>query len=233
MKAMKILTAVALVGMVFTSCKKQSTSTSTLGVTVKATNSTYAVLKSASATTPTFTWDTCYIVVSEFEFQAERRESEQSQDTMNVDYSWKGPKKVDLLNISAAIGNINLQPGVFEQIELEIQAQKSMAGTSPVFYLSGSYTDSTNVKIPVVVIVNEDLTFKVEQSGAMLNGANNYAALINVNLATLMGSITQADLSSATVTNGRIEISSTSNAGLYAKIKMSWDMCEEVQYNQD
>lgn len=181
MKTTKILTAIAIVGIVFTSCKKESVNTSSsLGVKIQATNSTFSVLKSASALNPDsvaapgFVWDTCYLNVSEFEFQAEKRETEESKDSTEAHYQWNGPKMIDLLGINSLIGQINLQPGIFEEIEIEIQATKAAAGTSPVFYLSGTYKDSSGIEIPVVVIVDQDFSIKVKQEGSVMNSTNDY-----------------------------------------------------------
>jgi hypothetical protein len=233
MKTIKLLSAIAILGMVLISCKKESTSTSLLGVKVKATNSTFSVLKSVSATTPAFVWDTCFLNVSEIEFKAKKHESEQSGDSTTVRYKWQGSKKVDLLSINSLIGEISLQPGVFEEVELEVQAQKISAGTTPVFYLAGSYTDANNVKVSVVVVVNEDFKFKVEKEGAVLKGVNDYSALVNINLAQLMNGISQSDLSSAILSGGRIVISSASNTSLYSKISANISLCEDVEYHQE
>jgi hypothetical protein len=235
MKAIKILAVLAVsAGMMFTSCKKSSgPSASSLGVKIQATNKTFSVLKSAALNTPGFVWDTCFINVSKIEFEAEKRESESSKDSANVNFEWNGPKIVDLFSVSSVIGNIGLQPGLYGEVSLKIEALKSDAGTSPVFYLSGVYNDSTGVSIPVVVIMNEDIEFNVSKEGTELNGVNDYTSLINLNLTLLLNGIGQSDLSGATLTNGKIVISSTSNASLYDKIRGNLDSSDEAEFNED
>jgi hypothetical protein len=238
MKNFKILTVFAVVvvtAMMFASCKKDtSSSSSTLRIKTQATNNTFPVLKAATLTTPTFAWDTCFINVSKIDFEAEKKENENSQGFSNIDYEWKGVKKVDLFSVNSVIGEIDLQPGVYEEISLEIKALKADAGTSPVFYLSGTYTNATGVVIPIKVIVNEDIEFKAEaEGGTILNAVSNYTSLINLNLALLMNGILQSDLDVATLTNGKIVISNSSNSTLYMKIKGNFDSCDHTEFSKD
>lgn len=236
MKKYKILMVFAVVAiMIFASCKKDtSSSSSTLRIKTQATNKSFTVLKSASLAIPSFVWDTCFINVSKIEFEAEKKESENSQGFSNIDYEWKGAKKIDLFSANSIIGEINLQPGVYEEISLEIKALKADAGTSPVFYLSGTYTNTTGAVIPIKVIVNEDIEFKAEaEGGTILNAVNNYTSLINLNLALLMNGILISDLESATLSNGKIVISSSSNSTLYTKIKGNFDSSDNAEFDED
>lgn len=236
MKKYKILMVFAVVAiMIFASCKKDtSSSSSTLRIKTQATNKSFTVLKSASLAIPSFVWDTCFINVSKIEFEAEKKESENSQGFSNIDYEWKGAKKIDLFSANSIIGEINLQPGVYEEISLEIKALKADAGTSPVFYLSGTYTNTIGAVIPIKVIVNEDIEFKAEaEGGTILNAVNNYTSLINLNLALLMNGILISDLESATLSNGKIVISSSSNSTLYTKIKGNFDSSDNAEFDED
>ena len=237
MKTLKIFAVLALAtGMVVTSCNKESStpskSATALGVKIQATNKSFSLLKSALVTTPGFTWDSSFIVVSKIEFEAEKRESEMARDSSSVHFEWDGPKKIDLFNLNSVIGNISLLPGVYHEISIKIVALKADAGASPVFYLSGTYTNSVDSVTPIVVIVNEDFEFKVKKEGAGIDATTDYTSLINVNLTLLMGGITSAYLNSATRTNGKIIISSTSNATLYSKINTNLSTCEETELSK-
>ncbi|MCX6221798.1 MAG: hypothetical protein NTZ69_12520 [Bacteroidia bacterium] len=236
MKKFKILTAFAVVAvMMFASCKKDtSSSSSTLSIRTQATNKSFSVLKSASLAIPGFVWDTCYINVSKIDFEAKKKESENTQGSSSIDYEWKGIKKIDLFSINSVIGEIILQPGVYEEISLEIKAYKADAGASPVFYLSGTYANATGTVIPIRVIVNEDIAFKAEaEGGTVLNAVNNYTSLINLNLALLMNGILQSDLDVAMLTNGKIVISNTSNILLYNKIKGNFNSSDHAEFTKD
>jgi hypothetical protein len=237
METLKILAVLALAtGMMVTSCKKETSSPAksptSLGVKLQATNKSFTLLKSALATTPSFTWDTSYIVVSKIEFEAEKRESEMARDSSEVHFEWDGPKKIDLFSLTSVVGDISLLSGVYHEISLKISALKADAGSSPVFYLSGTYTNSVDSVIPIAVIVNENFEFKVKKEGSSLDATSDYTSLINLNLTLLMSGITSTDLNSATRTNGKIIISSTSNAALYSKINTNLSTCAESEISK-
>ncbi len=235
MKTLKMIVVLAIVvGMISTSCEKDSIQSSSLGVKIMATNNTFSLLKAGSLVTPVFAWDICSMNVSKIDLEAEKKENESSQDLTNIEFEWRGPKKVDLFSINSLVGVINLQPGVYDEISIEIEAFKSDAGLSPVFYLSGSYTNAAGIKIPVEVIVNDDIQLNVEsEEGTQLNAVNDYASLIKLNLALLMNGILISDLDSATLTNGKIVISGTSNTSLYTKIRGNFDSCDDSEFNQE
>lgn len=247
MKTIRFFAVMVLVaGMVFTSCKKEpaSSTATSLKVKMQATNKSFSVYKSASLNTPGFVWDTSYLNVSKIDLEAEMMENEASKDSSEIgnekskessgtELEWKGPKKVDLFNINSFIGSFDLKPGSYDNISIKVEAYKSDAGTDPVFYLSGTYKNATGVDIPIKVIVNEDLAFKVEKEGTMLNAANDYASLINVNLSLLMNGILQSDLDNAVLTDGKIVISSTSNSALYSIIKENFSKSEESEIQHE
>ena len=249
MKTIKFFTVmVLLAGMVFTSCKKEpaSSTVTSLKVKMQATNKSFSIYKSASVNTPSFVWDTAYLNVSKIELEAEmmgnesskdsssmERENGKSKDASGTELEWKGPKKIDLFNINSFIGSFDLKPGSYDNISITVEAYKSDAGTDPVFYLSGTYKNATEVNIPIEVIVNEDLEFEIEKEGVMLNAANDYASLLNVNLNLLMNGILQSDLDNAMLTNGKIVISSTSNSALYTTIKENFSKSEESEIKHE
>lgn len=234
MKALSKLTSIVLVAvLLLTSCKKESVSTaSSLGVKIQATGKTFSLLKSVAATTPSFVWDTCFMMVSKIEFEAEKHESEMSHDSTETHMEATTAQRVNLFDLNAVIGNLVLQPGFYHEVSLKIKALKSDAGSSPVFYLEGSYTNSAATVTPIIVSVNEDFEFSVKQEGASLDGTNDYTGLINLSLSKLLSGIQSSELDMATLTNGKIIISSTSNATLYNKIKTGIVMCGESEFKK-
>jgi hypothetical protein len=228
-----VVMVLVLIGLALSSCKKDSDSSSVLQVKIQATNKSFSVLKSATLVTPSFTWDACTMNVTQIEFQAEGKQDENSQGAYQVSYEWQGSKVINLLNSASVIGDITLDPGIYDQVELQIHATKPQNSTSPVFYLAGNYTNANGTKIPVEITVNEDFQFGVEQQGKTLNGMYDYSALINLNLNLLMNGVLQAELDAAALTGGKMVISATSNSVLYQKIKTNILQCEDIQYDQD
>jgi hypothetical protein len=216
-----------LIALCFISCKKETSNptSTTLGVKIQATNKSFSLLKSSLVTTAGYTWDTCFMVVSKIEFEAEKHENMMSMDSSSVHFEWNGPKKVDLFSLTSVIGDINLLPGAYNEISLKIKSFKIDAGSSPVFYLSGTYTNSAGSLIPIAVIVSDDFEFEVKNEGSMLDVTSDYTSLINFNLTLLMSGILKSDLDSATLTNGKIIISSTSNPLLFSKINTNISKC--------
>ena len=221
----------AFAGMlVLSSCEKESNSGALL-LKMKADGKSYSLLKSGSATVNSFTWDTCYIHISEIEFEAEKHENGNSANSFEISYEWKGPRKVDLLSSGSIVGEINLDPGVYDEISLDIQADKSASGNAPVFYLSGTYTYAEANNRRVIIMFDENIEFEVEREGAELTGINDYTALITIYLDKLTEELTQSDMENATLTENRIIISKNSNPALYQKLTLKIDDCDDVEFD--
>jgi hypothetical protein len=235
MKSLKIIAMLAIAtGITLASCQKDSLdpTASSLGVKIQATNKSFQVLKSTWASTPAFTWDSSFMIVSKITFEAEKLENEMSHDSSEFEIEWTGPKKVDLFDLNSLIGNIILQPGEYHEISLKVKALKRDAGTSPVFYLSGTYTNSEGSVIPIAVVVDEDLEFRVKQEGAVIDSVTEYTSLINLNLSLLLSDIVVTDLDGATLTDGKIIISNSSNVSLYDKVISQFSTCTESEFSR-
>lgn len=235
MKALfKLATLILASVLVLSSCKKESSgsTSSTLGVKIQATGKSFSLLKSALVTTPVFSWDTCFMTVSKIEFEAEKLESEMSHDSSEVHFEMDGAKRVNLFDLNSVVGNMPLQAGTFHEVTLKITALKADAGSAPVFYLEGTYTNRADSVVIVVVSVNEDFEFKVKQEGSSLDGTSDYTSLINISLNMLMTNIQSSDLAMATMTNNKIIISSNSNVSLYNKIKLMITTCAETEFSK-
>ena len=158
MKTMKTLRNFAMLtlvaGIMLSSCSKDNTnpSSKTLGVVIQATGKSFS-LKSTGATAG-FNWDTSTMVVSKIEFEAEKFDSSVLDGMSETSIEWHGPKKVDLFSVNTLVGSFDLQPGVYHEISLKVEGYQADAGSSPVFYLSGSYTDAEGTVTPVGVMVD-------------------------------------------------------------------------------
>ena len=219
-------------GLLISSCQKDAIDppANSLDVKIQATNTSFPILKSTTAVTPAFVWDSSYIVVSKIEFEAEKTDS-MSQSSTEVHFEWEGPKTVDLFGLSTLVGSISLPPGVYHEISLKLVAYQSDAGDSPVFYLSGTYTDAGGSVIPIVLQVNEDIEFRVKQEGFLLNASVDYTSLVHMNLSLLFADVTAGDLDGATLTDGKIIISAASNAGIYNSILDNLSSCCEYHFS--
>ena len=209
----------------FTACKKDSTSTSansSLEFQVLALNKTYSLPVSASGTksalvsSASLTWDTAKMVISRVKYEAELKNSVTHRDSIKITYEWKGPQIVNLLDPTAVFGNYTLLPGFYDEIELNVIGLKKDAGINPVFYLTGTYTNSTSVKVPIMFKVNEDVMFKTEKDSVNVTADNSvFTSSIQLYLDQLLLSVDPLVLDNATLTNGVIIISAESNFDLY------------------
>lgn len=233
MKKMKQLVFTAiLLGLI--SCSNDATNpTNQLRLKIQSTAKISTVMKTKSLVsnqTASLLWDSCYMNVSKVSFEAKKSSSEGAKDSAQVKFEWKGSKKVDLFSANPLIGEVPMGTGLFEKMSLQLQSFKTDAGTAPVFYLKGNYTNSAGMTTVIIVNVNEDFEFKVESKDSKMNATKNFAGLINLNLTSLMSKVVESELDKATLTNGKIIISISSNATLYDKIKGGLSSCEEANF---
>jgi len=228
MKNLYKLSFIFLASIAAVSCEKEEGSSKSLLMKIEAINSDLLV-KSEVSTSPNLTWDTCLMTVSKIEFKAEMDDKENSGVSFEVEYEWKGPKEIDLFGSNSLIGGIQLMPGIYEEIKFEVESKKEDSDNSPVFHLSGKYKRATGETIPVIISINEDFKIEVETEDVQINTINEYTSLIQLDLSILMTDILQSEFESATVTNGKIVVSSSSNIQLYSKIKENLSDCDEFK----
>lgn len=224
---MKIIIPALLITLAagFTACQKDSNSTSgnsTLEFKLQALNKSYSLpvsatgTKSAAATSAAITWDTAQMVVSRVKYEAELKSTTTHHDSIKIEYEWKGPQLVDLLNAATVLGNYMLLPGNYDEVELKVHGFKKDAGGNPVFYLNGSYTNSSSITIPISFKVYEDVMFKTEKDSVEVTADNSvFTSTILLYLDQLLVGIDPIVLDNATLTNGAIVISADSNFVLY------------------
>ena len=211
----------------FFACQKDQNSSSkgdsNLGIKLQALNKSFSLpvsalgTKSASIATSSLAWDTAHMVVSGITYEAELKSLKTHHDSISISYKWKGPQELNLLDTTITLGNFILAPGFYDEIELKVDGSKQAAGAKPVFYLHGVYTKADVTKIPVRVLVNEDLSFKTEKDSVTVTAADNtdFASVIQIFLDQLMVEIQPAALDNATLTNGVLVISADKNRELY------------------
>lgn len=215
----------------------------------------------ANVATSSFDWDTCQMVVSKIELDA-RKEQDKSggkekslndgisgsgkdgnsgsggdhgmnnSDTTRSKFEFTGPVKVDLFNLTSVIGGTNLEPGMFDNISIEIKSFKFDAKSSPLFYLTGNYTNSTGTVKRINIVINQDFEFKIEKTDT-LNFSNDITSVIKMNLVLLLNGVTQTELDNADLTNGKLVISSSSNVLLFNMILRNLHESGESEFERD
>jgi len=177
-------------------------------------------LKSTSVSTASVVWDSARIIVSKVSFQAEMRSTLTKEDSIEIEYSWKGPQTINLFDLSSIIGSITLPAGSYEKVSLKVNSEKMDANGHSMFYLSGMYTNATGTIIPLVISVTDPISFKAVQKEDTIvsGGAIDFTSTIQLYLDQILLKVDPALLDNAVLTGGTLEISATSNSQLYQLI---------------
>lgn len=217
-----ILSVVAMTSCTKETSKRSSNSTPVMGLSIQALNPNFNLpvnadgSKAVSATS-LVNITSAKLLVSRLSFEAELKKSHSSNDSMSIEYNWNGPKLVDLLNPTNEFGQLTLQPGFYDEIELRVASVRNGSDSIPIFKLEGNYTDSANVVTPIVFIVNETVLLKTELKNDTINSSigSNFSGVVQVYLNQMFVNVLPADLNHAVKTNGKILINSTVNKNLY------------------
>lgn len=197
-----ILSFAAALTLLFTSCVKDAgTGTSTVAFQLKAAVS--AVNGAA------ITWTAGTAGVANTKIEAKK------SDNTDVEFKSAPNAQVDLFG-AVNISNVAIPTGTFRKVEfwLELDALNS----KPVLFLDGTYT-AGGVTTPISFEAGNSLTIKSSVDSIVISSANaNYTSLTTLGLVTLTQDVTEADLKAASRTNGKIVISSASNAPVYTKM---------------
>ncbi len=228
MSKKRLIIVLLVLALGFSACQEDDVSIpepSALGIKILALNTSYALpvaksnTKSALAEGPSMEWDTVQMVVSEIEMEAEMKSLATQRDSIEIEYKWNGPQQTNLLDSTMSFGNFVLQPGFYDEIELEIEGKKEDAQSLPVFYMSGNYTNEQEVVVPVVVEVHGDIEFKTEkESVEVWEGNMEITSYIQLYLDELFSNITPEKLNNATLTDGVIMISAEKNSDMYQQV---------------
>jgi len=275
MKTINLLSGlVLLTGITLSSCSKShfNAANAMVNFKIQATSKIQPVSRALLASSnsnlsgSSFEWDTCLMVVSKIELEAEKEHGKSgaqksdkdrnagsgndgdsgnngnsnsgnnnegnNNDSSRVKFEWTGPKKVDLFNLSSVLGGVTVVPGMFDNVTIKIESFKSDAGASPSFYLTGNYKNTTGTVNRINIVINEDFEFRIQKTDT-LNFANDFTSIIKMNLVLLLNGVTQTELDNATLTNGKLVISSTANAILFEEILKNFHESGESEFERN
>jgi hypothetical protein len=207
MKSPKFLMTAAIAILFFSSCSKSGSgdTASSMQFQLGITNPLVTVNLIASPNTILWTSGSAY---------ATQVKLEANQNASQVEFKSTTPHQIDLFaSVAGTLGNISIPAGTYTELELKIALTQN--GSTPSMELNGSYTNAANVVTPVVFDLNAAFELKTEQNNVTVTGNTSLTALTTLNLSLVSSGITQAMLNSATVSGGKIIISSSSNINLY------------------
>jgi hypothetical protein len=210
MKAFKLLITGAAVFLLLNSCKKSGSNgaDSTMQFQLKVANPLVTVNRVAGP--GTILWTSGTAAATEEKLEAKK-------DNSQLEFKSSGLQQIDLFaSVFANMGNLVIPAGTYTEVEFKITINQN--GSNPAMELNGQYTNGSGVVTPVVFDLNSLFVLKAEQTNVTVTGNSSITALTTLNLSIVSSGITQAMLNSATLTNGKIIISTASNTNLYTII---------------
>jgi hypothetical protein len=158
----------------------------------------------------TLNWVSGSVFVDKIDFEAEKDDDQEWELESRV------RRKVDLFGSVAQLGSIQLAPGRYDEIEVELDLGSPAGDTALV--LRGTYLNNSGATVPVVFFMRDMIELKAEAENVVLSGTGDYNFLTTFNLAQLTSGVAQSQLNGAALTNGVLVISANSNSSLYSKI---------------
>jgi hypothetical protein len=217
---------------VMTSCKKDtqdtsgSAASSDLSFAIQAQNKSFTLpvggygLKSTSSTSALITLDSARMLVSRIKFEAEIEGNQSHHDSLEIEYSWRGPRIVDLFDLGSTIGTITLPAGTYDKISLSVSSERGDVNGEPLLYLSGTYTNAAGTLVPVALSVSDPISFKTVMLGDTITAGSftDFTSTVDLYLDELFSQVDVSVLDNATLTNGVLLISADVNTELYRTI---------------
>lgn len=226
-----------LASLILISCSKKNGVATTNKLTFQLKSMGNVVSLSPTTSSPSIssalTWQSGFANIANITSDIESKDIEGSESSTE---SAAAIKKVDLFGQNQLIGNINIAPGTYPNLNVWIEIAQT--ATEPALYLKGFYTNSAGKKTAIEFSLNEGTVqndtnnqmqgenhhsdpgqIEIGATAKNLVVGNNSTASITLHLDKLMTGITDADLDAATQTTGVIVIDKTQNPNIYAKIK--------------
>lgn len=123
-----------------------------------------------------------------------------------------GPYLLNVLNNSATIDQVPVQPGTYKKVNFEFFAGSENSNHS--ISLSGTFTNAQGISVPFTLTSEfaETIQLPLAGSGIQVNsgGISSISILFDVN-----NWLNKLDLTAAIVNNGQISINKVENPGLY------------------
>jgi hypothetical protein len=188
-----------------------------------AAGSTVAV--NAVTAPPLITFTSGIANVTRFEFEAKKDGVETSVETRNL-------MNVDLFALNPALVNTVIDTGTYKEIEVRLVLTQSSTSAIPLT-LMGTVTPPQGAAIPFEFDFNQDLQIKAEAKNVVISATQNLKTMFLLHWNMILANISPADVSAATLTNGKIVVSSTSNAAIFNKIVANLGSIGETKFENE
>jgi hypothetical protein len=228
----KIFTAaIALSGLIFTSCSEDSDSDIIgegdvrigMGVMLKKSNNSGArILNSGVDVISGF------LQIKKIELETEGVDESGNEFEREFELKFKEIKKINFNEFDEGVDFfINIPSGNYEEIELEIDFIDNK--NEPSIQLDGTYTYQNGRTVPMRFQVfgddDDDIDFEVELEAEddddlfFLDGVNNLLALFQIDTKGWFSNVVTSELDAADLTDGVLLINKDKNRSIYNKVE--------------
>jgi hypothetical protein len=229
------IAAITLAAISLSACKKSgnapTSKTSQVSFEMVADNSTTSLsgssftTNSATAGVPGLIFTAGTANISQFKLEAKR-------NGIKTEISSKNLTNVDLFAPTPSIANITIDTGIYKEIEIKVVLQKTADISAIPLKLTGTFTNGQGTVIPVEFDLNDDVIIKAEAENIHVTTTTDFVALVHVHLLKLESGITTATLDAATLTNGILIISNSSNTSIYNRVLANFSNCGETEFRE-
>ena len=229
------ITAITLAVLSLSACKKSgnapTSKTSQLSFQMVADNSSTNLAGSSSTTSsatagvPGLVFTAGTANINQFKLEAKRNGIETEITSKNL-------TNVDLFAQTPSIANITIDTGFYKEIEIKVVLQKTTDISAIPLKLTGTFTNSQGIMIPVEFDLNDDVIIKAEAENIHVTSTTDFVALVHVHLLKLEAGITAATLDAAILTNGVLIISNSSNTAIYNRVLANFSNCGETEFRE-
>ena len=222
MKRHSLPAALLLCGVLFMACEKEDTSyNTTYGVQYQlATSNPSTVLGTVptegrtAQTLASVSWRSGSAVARRIRFEGTGEDE--------IDIRTGVPTPIQMVGPATSLGILEVPAGTYEEVRFTIELSR----TDP-FQLTGDFNGT-----PLLLQVTDPIDIELERDALTIDALTNYTALTTLNLSSILAGITADMLSEATVSNGQILISATSNTRLYQIILANMKSLGELEFGK-
>jgi len=157
---------------------------------------------------PQITWTAGIANITKFKFEAKRGGIEREFVSRNL-------MNVDLFALNPSLITTPIDSGTYREIEVKVILSQTADTTALPLKLTGSFTSTGGTVVPVELDLNSNVEIKAEAKDVVVSSTQNLQTIFLLNLNQISSGISASDLAAATLTGGKVVISSTSNTNLY------------------
>jgi len=164
------------------------------------------------------------IRLSEIEFAGEKNNGEK------IEYEVEQLTTIDLTTAlaSPALNPIMIPTGEYEELQLEVQGTKN----GSVIYLEGSFTDSQQNLVPLLIDIQESFSLAIEHKNYTID-SRSFDAIFLLDPSSWFSHINYQDLQEANRdSNGVVRISPINNTHLYQRLTKDLSVGIEWQWGK-